>query len=82
MGPNDLVASAKTMAWTCFVEAAVADSAHPAGGGQVGYASRWAWTGWVACPGSLRNRRPRIAAPNPQLHIGDSFRFAPMAQKD
>jgi hypothetical protein len=43
----------------------------PANGGQEGYVSRKAWTGWVACPGSFWNRRPRIAAPNPQ---GDSLR--------
>jgi len=65
-----------------IVNASFADWAHPASGGQVGYASRWAWTGWGACPGSFWNRRPRIAAPNPQGHIRYSFRFAPMAQKD
>jgi hypothetical protein len=34
-------------------------------GGQEGSRRQVGWTGWVACPGSSRNRRPRSAAPNP-----------------
>lgn len=46
-----------------------------------GYVGRRVSTGWSACYGSIWNRRPRNAAPNPRPYFPSRSAVKPMARK-